>query len=305
MTLSLRITCRISRIKMRLFVRSILAKFISESTKKKLKKWEFKARQKLVRTLPELTEDDLRELLEKQLKIKKGDNLFVHASLSLLNTKLSSEQVYNIIRDIVGENGSISVPCFPRMSSKQFMCSNKKFDVKFTPSGMGEFSEYVRKRKDAIRSFHPTKSIASVGLSAEVLSGHHECDYPFGKGSPYHKLLELNPKVIGIGVPMSYLSFVHIAEDMNPESYPLQVNESKKITKMCVNEYGEDVFVESFVHDMNVVVKANPEKYVRNNLNSDCWVLTRWYLSPFFIVDGAKLTKQIEVDFKNGITVYK
>lgn len=290
---------------MRLFIRSILAKFINESTKKKLKKWEFKTRQKIIRALPEITEKDLRYLLEKKLKITKGDNLFVHASLSLLNTKLSSEQVYNVIRDIVGEEGSISVPCFPRMSSKQFMHSKKKFDIKSSPSGMGEFSEYVRKREDAIRSFHPTKSIASIGLPAEILSGHHECDYPFGVGSPYHKLLELNPKVIGIGVPMSYLSFVHIAEDMNPGSYPLQVNESEKITKICVNEYGEDVLVESFVHDMSVVVKANPEKYVRNNLNSDYWVSSRWYLSPFFVVDGTKLTEQIELDFKNGITVYK
>ena len=202
---------------MRLFVRNILAKFINDSTKKKLKKWEFKSKQKLIKSLPEIGEAEFRDLLEKKLGISKGDNVFVHASLSLLNTNLNSETIFNIIQDIVGRNGSISVPCFPRMSSKQFMNSKKKFDVLNSPSGMGDFSEYVRKRIDSTRSFHPTKSIASVGLGKEILADHDLCEYPFGCDSPYHKMLQLKPKILGLGVPMSYLSFVHIAEDMNPE----------------------------------------------------------------------------------------
>jgi aminoglycoside 3-N-acetyltransferase len=170
---------------------------------------------------------------------------------------------------------------------------------------MGDFSEYVRKRKDATRSLHPTKSIASVGLGREILNGHNLCEYPFGCDSPYHKMLRLKPKILGLGVPMSYLSFVHIAEDMDPESFPLQVNENKKYTKLCLDEGGNEVEVNSFVHDMKVVVKANPEKYVRNNLNEEYWKSSKWYLSPFFVVNGSELTEQIQEDSINGITVYQ
>lgn len=290
---------------MRLFLRNILANIISDSIKKKLKKWEFKSKQKLVRALPEIEEDALRALLEEDLGVTKGDNVFVHASVSLLNTKLCSEQIFEILQDIVGDKGSISVPCFPRMSSSQFMRSQKKFDLARTPSGMGDFSDYVRKRTDATRSFHPTKSIAGVGLEKAIFSNHHLCEYPFGFSSPYHKLLELEPKVIGLGVPMSYLSFVHIAEDMYPETFPLRVNESTKYKKLCVDKDGVEVEIESFVHDMKVVVKANPEKYVRRNLDKRYWKCANWYLTPFFVVDGLKLTSQIRDDAVKGITVYQ
>ncbi|TDF35072.1 hypothetical protein EYS14_22105 [Alteromonadaceae bacterium M269] len=290
---------------MRLLVRRVLAKFISDSTKKKLKKWEFKGKQRLVKILPVLKEENLRKLLGETLGISKGDHVFVHASISLLNTDLSSEKIFYIIQDIVGSEGSISVPCFPRMSSKQFMNSKKKFDVLNSPSGMGGFSEYVRKREDAIRSFHPTKSIASVGLTRELLEGHNLCEYPFGHGTPYHKMLSLQPKVVGIGVPMSYLSFVHIAEDMEPASFPVKVNESKKYNKLCLDECGKEIEVSSYVHDMGVVVKANPEKYVRNNLNEKYWKSSKWYMSPFFVVNGLELTEQIKKDSINGITIYQ
>lgn len=290
---------------MRLIVRKILAKFINDSTKKKLKKWEFKSKQKMIKALPEIGEKELKGVLVNELGVCEGDNVFIHASVALLNTKLNSEQIFNIIQDVIGDKGSISVPCFPRMSSKQFMNSNKKFDVLKSPSGMGEFSEYVRKRYDSIRSLHPTKSIASVGLDAEILNGHEQCEYPFGNSSPYHKMLKLNPKVLGIGVPMSYLSFVHIAEDMNPSSFPLKVNENIKYTKKCIDSQNNEIEINTFVHDMKVVVKANPEKYVKRNLNKDYWKASSWYLSPFFAVDGAKLTEQIKQDYINGITVYQ
>jgi len=290
---------------MRLFVRKILVKFINDSTKRKLKKWEFKSKQKLIMALPEIGEIELRNLLVDTLGVSKGDNLFVHASMSLLNTKLSSEEIFTIIKAIVGDKGSISVPCFPRMSSMQFMNSKKKFDILNSPSGMGDFSEYVRKRADSNRSFHPTKSIASVGLDKEILNGHNLCEYPFGCDSPYHKMLKLKPKVLGLGVPMSYLSFVHIAEDMNPEGFPLQVNENKKYIKLSIDEAGHEVDINTYVHDMKVVVKANPEKYVRNNLNKKYWKSSQWYLSPFFVVNGSELTEQINEDSINGITVYQ
>ena len=74
---------------------------------------------------------------------------------------------------------------------------------------------------------------------------------------------------------------------------------------MCVDDKGNEVEIKSFVHDMKVVVKANPEKYVRNNLNEKHWKSSSWYLSPFFVVNGSELTDQIIEDSINGITVYQ
>lgn len=289
---------------MRLLIRKILAPILNDANKKKLKKWEFKTRKGLIKKLPKLNEKEFKKILINSFNLEKGDHLFVHASLSLINTDLTSEDVFEILQDIVGINGSITVPCFPGMSSKKFMKSRRKFDVNTSMSGMGEFSEYVRKHRRSFRSLHPTKSIASIGLPKEILEGHEHAEYPFGVGSPYQKLLEYNPKIVGIGVPMSYLSFVHIAEDINAQKYPLQVNETEKLSKICIDSEGIEHVVNTYVHDMDVVVKANPEKYVTNNMNNQYWKIKKWYMTPFFVVDGKQLTESITRDFDNNITVY-
>lgn len=289
---------------MRLLIRKLLSPLLNENYKKRLKSWEFIARKRLIHSLPKLRENDLKNILIDSFGVKTGDHLFVHASLSLVNTDLSTRDILLLIQDIIGDKGSVTVPCFPRGSSKEYMQSKEKFDIILTQSGMGAFSEYVRKHKDSVRSLHPTKSIASIGLPRNVLKDHEICDYPFGKGSPYQRMLEFNPKVIGIGVPMSYLSFVHLAEDMNHGEYPLNVNLDKKLSKICIDHEGNEKLVETYVHDMKVVVKANPEKYVRCYMSKKNWKVQNWYLSSFFCVDGKALTETICRNLKRNITVY-
>lgn len=289
---------------MRLLLRRILTPILSDTNRKKLKKWEFKARKYFISKLPKLGEKDFRKLLIVDFGVEDGDHLFVHASLSLINTDLTPKRMLAILQNIIGENGSVTVPCYPGMSSKKFMETKKKFHIKSSPSGMGEFSEYVRKHPDSTRSFHPTKSLASIGLPKNVLDGHNDSQYPFGEGSPYQKILKYNPKVLGVGVPMSYLSFVHIGEDMNYERYPLLVNEAVKLSKICVDEEGLEYAVSTFVHDMRIVAKANPKKYVTQNMAAQYWKIRNWYLSPFFMVDGKALTESISENIDNNITVY-
>jgi aminoglycoside 3-N-acetyltransferase len=290
---------------MRLLIRNILAPVLDENNKKKLKKWEFKLKKKLISLTPKLNEKEFRTILVNTFNLKSGDHIFIHASLSLINTNLSSSDILRILEDVVGSKGSISVPCYPAMSSKKFMLSKKKFDMNKTPSGMGGFSELVRKNEKAHRSLHPTKSIAGIGLPEGLLKGHNECDYPFGVGSPYHKLLKLNLKVLGVGVPMSYLSFVHVAEDINYNIFPLKVNEAEKLIKDCIDENGELHHVATYVHDMNMVVKANPERYVKKNVSKEFWKIKNWYLTPFFVVDANALTDSITQNIDKNITVYK
>ena len=40
------------------------------------------------------------------------------------------------------------------------------FDIRNTPSEMGAFSEYIRTKKDSVRSFHPFTSWAAIGKNA-------------------------------------------------------------------------------------------------------------------------------------------
>ena len=237
--------------------------------------------------------------------IKKGDNLFIHASLDMINTTLTPLEILKIVLNIVGENGSISVPTFIRYSSKDWMLMKKEFNIKRTPSGMGIFSERVRRHKDASRSLHPTKSVATIGKIAQnVLNEHHLDSYQFGKKSPFYKLLEHDVKVIGLGAPMSYLSMVHVVEDVYPDTYPLSVNEKEVFSKNSIDIDKNSIEVKTLVHDLKVIVKANPEKFIKKYMDKKDYILYKHYLTPFFMVKGKQLFKELESQMRDGNTIY-
>ena len=290
---------------MRIFLRKSIAKIISKETKQTLKGFEYKNKKKIINILPQISEEKLRKFLINDLRINKGDNLFIHASLDMINTTLTPLEVLRILLNIVGENGSISVPTFIRYSSKEWMLMKKEFNIKRTPSGMGIFSERVRRHKDASRSLHPTKSVATIGkISQDILNEHHLDKYQFGKKSPFYKLLEHDVKVIGLGAPMSYLSMVHVIEDVYPDTYPLSVNEKNIFSKNSIDKDNTSVVVKTLVHDLKVIIKANPEKFIKRYMDKKDYVISKHYLSPFFMVKGNALFKELESQMSAGNTIY-
>lgn len=289
---------------MRIFLRKILIKIVSKKMKKKLKNFEYKRKKSLISKLPNISEEILKDILINKLNIKKGDHLFIHASLDMLNTNLTPLEILKIILTIIGEEGSLSVPTFIKYKSKDWMEMEKDFNLKRTPSGMGIFSERVRRYPGASRSLHPTKSVATIGkVASDILNEHHLDTYQFGIKSPFYKLLKYKVKVIGLGAPMSYLSMVHVVEDVYPEAYPLAVNEKKIFTKNIINNT-EVVSVKTLVHNLSVVIKANPQKFVKRYMDKEAYIIYNHYLTPFFRVEAMELFKELEEQFKLGNTIY-
>lgn len=290
---------------MRIFIRKFLSKILSKELKSKVKEFEYKSKKQLISKLPTLDEENLRDVLINELGIKKGDNLFIHASMDMINTMLSPLQILEMILNIVGEDGSISVPTFIRYSSKEWMEMDKQFDTTRTPSGMGVFSERVRRHKLAKRSLHPTKSVSTIGdIADKVLNEHHSDIYQFGLSSPFVKLLDYDLKVIGLGAPMSYLSMVHTVEDVYPAEYPKKINEDVIYEKVCIGKNKEEKLVNTLVHDLKVITKANPEKFVKKYMNKDNYVIYTHYLTPFFMIKGKGLFTELEKQMRLGNTIY-
>jgi len=291
---------------MRIFLRKILSNILDKESKQKLKELEYKTRKQLIKKLPVISEEKFKKILVKDLGIKKGDNLFIHASLDMVNTDLTPLQILNILLDIVGEKGSVSVPTFIRYGSKEWMEMPKNFDIKKTPSGMGIFSERVRRHKFSYRSIHPTKSVASIGpIAQEITSEHHLSLLPFGEKSPFYKLMKYhNVKVISLGAPMSYLSMVHVVEDMNIDIYPVNINEEKVYEKRCITSNKENISVSTYVHNLSILAKANPEKFVKKYMKEDQYKIINHYLTPFFVVNGPQLLEQLNIELLNGNTIY-
>lgn len=290
---------------MRVFLRKLISRFAGKDLKVKLKKIEYKTRKKWISKTPKLTEIAIRQIITNDLGIKKNDNIFVHGSTDMVNTDLTPSEIVAILLDLIGENGSLSVPTFIRYTSKEWMQQEDKFNYQRTISGMGMISERVRRNKGALRSLHPTKSVATIGTIAKNVLGEHQfSEYAFDQKSPFFKLLKHNVKVIGFGVPMSYLSMVHTVEDCNIEEFPLTINDPEVYSKICIAKDGEEVEVKCHVHNMNIVAKANPEKFVRKYLQKSDYVVKNHYLTPFFMVNGNALYSELHRQIKNENTIY-
>jgi aminoglycoside 3-N-acetyltransferase len=87
------------------------------------------------------------------------------------------------------------------------------FDTRTTPTGgIGATAELFRTWPGALRSDHPTSSMAAVGPLAEELLREHPLDDPLGWASPLGRLYELNAKVVLLGVGHDSNTSLHLAE---------------------------------------------------------------------------------------------
>ena len=290
---------------MRVLLRKILAKSLDERRKAALKRIEFKSRKALSRLAPRLRHYDFLQLLRNEFGLRAGDVVMVHASATMLNTSLTPREILDIVAGVITPSGTIVVPASPPASSIEFMKRRQTFDARTTRSGMGAISEALRKTPGALRSTHPTKSVAALGPDAEeICAGHERCLYPFGAGSPYEKLLAKSAKIIGIGVPPSYLSFVHVAEDLFPERTTLPIWDPGIYEKTCIDMHGQSHNVRTKVHNMALMSQADPGKFCSRHLARGQFIKCRRWLTEFFAVDAQVLTSSLLKGLERDLTIY-
>jgi aminoglycoside 3-N-acetyltransferase len=78
--------------------------------------------------------------------------------------------------------------------------------------GWSILTETLRTWPGALRSDHPTASVAAVGKHAASLTADHPLAYGYGAGSPFDKLCQLGGKVLLLGSPTNTVTLLHHAE---------------------------------------------------------------------------------------------
>lgn len=147
-----------------------------------------------------------------ELGLGAGDLVVVHSSLSSFGRVVGgADTVVEALLSVLGPEGTLVVPTFSYRP--------EFFDPDLTPSVVGAITEAVRKRDDSKRSLHPTHSVAAIGPLSEDIIKDHEKTTPFGQGSALYRLLELNGKVLLIGVGHTTNSIIHVAEELAEAPY--------------------------------------------------------------------------------------
>jgi len=143
---------------------------------------------------------------------ERKDCLMMHSSLSGCGHIVGGEDT--IVKALRGCCTTACVPthtyCYPRGPGEEAAI----FDPRKTPSVVGQITNYFFRLPGAVRSIHPSHSLAAIGPRAAMLCEAHErCDTPCGPGTPYTKLIALDAGVLMFGATMNTYTFFHTAED--------------------------------------------------------------------------------------------
>jgi len=182
------------------------------------------------RTHEPVTTDSLARDLGR-LGVGADDVVLVHSSLSSLGwVNGGAVAVIQALLRAVGPRGTLVMPTHsteltdpanwraPPVPSEWIETTRATmppYDPATTPtSDVGRIAELFRTWPGAVRSDHPSASLAALGPLAEQITKSHPLDDPHGPGSPLGALYRLGAKVLLIGVDFDRCTCLHLAEHM-------------------------------------------------------------------------------------------
>lgn len=201
-----------------------------------------------------VTQEQITQAL-RRLGIRAGDAVLFHCSLSSLGSVVGGhDALIDGVLGAVGRDGTAVMPCLPDFS--------RPFHPQTSPSTVGSVSEVFRLRKEAVRSLHPTHSVAAIGGAALYLTEGHAACTPCGMGSPFDKLCQLDGWVLLMGVDQDRNTSLHMAEDLANAPYlrTLQVpvlDDQGQVQTVVVDKYPcghrEFIGIDKRLREMGVV----------------------------------------------------
>lgn len=130
-----------------------------------------------------------------------------HSSLSAFGwVDGGAEAVIDGCLQAVGASGTVAMPTLCQGGKETRFSA---WSITGSPSDVGRITEVFRRRPAAIRSDHPTHSVAAIGPRAEWVTGGHRTaawrpspwgPAAFGHGCPWDRLYEVNACYVFFGV---------------------------------------------------------------------------------------------------------
>lgn len=151
--------------------------------------------------------DDLRTL-----GLTAGDRVVVHSSLRAVGPDSGgAEAVVDALLEVLGPQGLLVVPAFTYTTAR--------FDPAVEPGRTGAIAEAARLRPGAVRSLHPTHSVAALGAGARELCANHEDVAGTDVDSPLDRLARAGGLVLLLGVGHIADTTIHVGEFRAGVSY--------------------------------------------------------------------------------------
>jgi aminoglycoside 3-N-acetyltransferase len=147
-----------------------------------------------------------------EIGVRPGGTLLVHSSLSSFGTVRGAEHtVIDAVLETVGPDGLVAMPTHTWSTVN---AAQPVFHERLSPSVTGRITESFRLRPPAVRSLHPTHSVAAIGSGAhEFCADHERYSTPCARQSPYGRLVAAHGQVLMLGVGLDCLTLMHGIEE--------------------------------------------------------------------------------------------
>ncbi len=291
---------------MRNLLRHILPNFIINYYKKQKSIVKHNERLKLLES-KQITTKALIESELKKIGVVPGDTIMLHSSLSKMGmVENGSDDVIDAFLNIIGNEGTLMMPAFPAMGfSYDYLKSNPVFDIKNTPSKMGIVTEVFRKRVGVLRSLHPTDSVCAIGKNANYLiKDHFNQITPYNQYSPFYKLVELNAKIVLLGVDLNSLTNFHTLEDA-VENFKFPVYHPTEFKTQLKDENGVLQTMLTKVHNPEYSKKRQCNAFIKPFIDAGLMKSFTLGLATCYVIEANHLHNWMLDNYKSkGITLY-
>ena len=239
--------------KLKIFIRSLLPNFIIDNYRQNKKAKINKNIEQQRVTGKGLSKNDLKDIFFK-IGLREGDSVLVHSSLSKIGyVNNGPDDVVDALLELIGSNGNLMMPSSANgLLQLDFVSKGEVFDVLNTPSVLGAITESFRNRDGVLRSLNYLEPVCAFGKDAKYLTdGHFGEVTPYTKNSPFHRLTELNGKILYIGVHLDNAgTSLHLLEDSvdfhypvyTADEFPVKIKDSKGILHTVTTKAHNPVF---------------------------------------------------------------
>jgi len=150
----------------------------------------------------------------RKMGLNRGDHVSIASALSKVGYIAGGPEAFiDAVIEVIGPEGTLMVntyTAFFQVFQLEAVNNCPPFDPKLTPCVTGVVSETLRKNPQAMRSRHPTSSVAAIGKKASFLTKGHG---PYAKARlPYSRLAEIEGKSLFIGLGNNLVALRHEAQ---------------------------------------------------------------------------------------------
>jgi aminoglycoside 3-N-acetyltransferase len=188
----------------------------------------------------------------------------------------------------------------------------RPLDLRSEPSGTGKITEAFRRTPGVHRSSHPFSSVCAWGRHAAYLTSGHDLDERIcHPDSPLARLLQLNGKIVGLGVSLGPVSFYHVIEDtwsdfpFNTYAAPVEVtylDASGRTTTRTVSYYDRQMVARRIDGDGGLAVRQRmTERLASRGLlhRFRCGNAESWWFST------SQVYEELKELARQGVTIYE